>query len=175
MSKVLTWEAKSASWEKGSTDVKIAVKAGGIFTYAVTDEEVLRHRAEDADKADKLAVRMIETLFMSYFMDVLSKKPAEEWDNCSGEFIEYANDHIKRVYAGFEYTGIEIHSIEPDEQYEEQLEDFLEEQAEKEKAKNAANTVSVTQPEAPAFRMDAKRILTIVVVVILLIAGFFMK
>lgn len=162
-----------------------AVKANVSFVYNIVDEGIF-NGVDASIETDEKVKKMVELSFMSYFSDVLSKVPRVQWPMCGDEVEKYIKE--KMIQVGVEIEAFHLQSINDDLEYKKRMEDMQEEMLSKMKGgtvkKETAPTpepVAPAQPEPTensnplANGMDMKKIITIVVVIILLIVGYFMK
>lgn len=186
MSKELRMGINAVSFNNGSTmTIDQAVKANVSFVYNIADEGIF-NGVNASIETDEKVKKLVELSFMSYFSDVLSKVPRVQWPMCGDEVEKYIKE--KMIQVGVEIEAFHLQSINDDPEYKKRMEAMQEEMLNKMKGSTVKKEeapepepVASAQP-APtensnplANGMDIKKILTIVVVIILLIVGYFMK
>ncbi len=188
MSKELRMGINAVSFNDDATkSIDQAVRANVSFVYNIVVEGLFND-ANDSVEADEKAKKWVEMAFKSYFMEVLSKEPKVQWPLCGDKVEKYIKE--KTIQVGIEIEAFHLQSINDDPKYKKRMEEMQEEMLSKMKGGTAkkefeqtpeSEPVAPTQP-APAENsnpfsngMDMKKILTIIVVIILLIVGYFMK
>lgn len=167
-----------------------AVKANVSFVYNIVDEGIF-NGVDASIETDEKVKKMVEVSFMSYFSDVLSKVPRVQWPMCGDEVEKYIKEKMKQV--GVEIEAFHLQSINDDPEYKKRMEDMQEQMlnemkggkvAKEEISPAPAKQQAPVKPEQPATTetpnplangMDMKKIITIVVIIILLIVGYFMQ
>ena len=186
MSKQLRMGINALSFtDKESKTIQYAVKANVSFTYKVVDEGCFES-VEGTVEADKKVQRLVESLFTGCFIEVISKKPRVQWPMCGDEITAYVKEKALMHGKGVEIEEFNLQSINDDPQYRAKMEQMQKGVNEQNATKETkAAPVTSTSAETPvesneatnpfANGMDMKKIAAIVIVIILLIIGYFMK
>ena len=191
MSKELRMGINAVSFNDDATkSIQHAIKANVSFAYNIVNEGLFGAVAASVE-ADEKARKWVEMSFMSYFMEVLSKVPKVQWPMCGADAEKYIKE--KAVKMGFEIETFHLQSINDDPEYKKRMEDMQEQMLNEMKGGKVAKEeispapakqqapvkseqpVTTEPPNLLANGMDMKKIITIVVVIILLIVGYFMK
>ena len=173
----------------------MGVKAFGTCSYEVTDE-ALFGAAEGSEEADKKIRQDMQGFFADYFTRIISQKPYDQWVAYSAEFAEHARTQSLKNLCGYRITQVTVimQKEELDEYYKQRTKEVREveeqiskaEMASKEEQISKAETVSVpvsqndsNQPSAVETPEDnvgmGKKIGMVVLIIIILILGHFMK
>lgn len=181
MSRLVKWGARGIALnDDAKKSIKFAVRANGEVAYTVTDAGLLGAKGED--DTDKAVLKLVDALFMMYTQDILNNKSMAEWHMCASGFDAYAREKLEELDRSIVIDNISIQSIVPDEEYVQKIRDMQQQMVAGKMAAQMQQTeekvqepIQSEEQKPLANGMDMKRIITVVVVVIILILGYFMK